>query len=117
MTIKEAAKRGKEMEVPRGRSYGIRATVLYRIRGEKTWREGMLSSFSISQVLFTTDKPLDEGTNIEMRFTLPIKLKGKRAADVSCRGYVVRSECGAAAKGAIEITAKLSHSRLIRQST
>lgn len=115
MRTKEAAERGKAMEIPRARRYGISTTILYRIRGENTWRKGMLKNISTSGLLIAADKPLNEGTNIEMRFTLPVELQGKHAADVSCRGYVVRSESETTPEGEVNIAAKISYSRLIRQ--
>lgn len=117
MKTKEATNHSIVMEVPRARRYGIVTTIRYRVRGEKTWREGMLKNISMSGLLMAADWPLDEGTNVEMRFTLPVELKGKRAADVWCRGIVIRSEREAAAKGAVNIATRLSFSRLLRQKS
>lgn len=76
----------------------------------------MLENFSISGMLFTAAQPLKQGTSIEMKFTLPIELKGKRAADLSCRGFVVRSERQGMKGSAVQIAAKVLHSHLLRQS-
>lgn len=116
MTTKEATNRSKTTLLPRATRYDIVTTLWYRARGESTWREGMLKNFSISGMLISAKQPLDVGTSIEMKFTLPIELKGTPAADVFCRGYVVRSMRESTADSFVRIAARLSYSHLIRPS-
>lgn len=117
MTIKEATNGNKSTVHPRARRYDIVTTLRYRVRGESTWQEGLLKNFSISGILITAKQPLDVGTNVEMRFTLPIELKGSSAADVFCRGHVVRSKKELSADSFVTIAARLSYSHLLRQSS
>ena len=116
MRAKEATNRGRSTVLPRATRYDIVTTLWYRVRGETTWREGLLKNFSISGTLIAVKQPLEVGTNIEMKFTLPIELKGSCAADVFCRGYVVRSTKEFSTDTFVNIAARLSYSHLMRQA-
>lgn len=116
MKTREAANGKGTMATPRARRYGMNTAILYRVCGENTWQRGVLKNISISGVLIATDAPLNKGTNIEMRFTLPLELKDRQAADVACRGCVVRSEEDDAIEGMVNVAAQISYSRLIRQA-
>lgn len=116
MEIREVTKRTRSTALPRATRYEIVTPLSYRLRGESAWREGLLKNFSISGMLIAAEQTLDIGTSIEMRFTLPIELKGAPAADVFCRGYVVRSTRDRTTNGTVNIAAKISYSHLLRQS-
>jgi hypothetical protein len=116
MKRQEATNHVRSTIDPRATRFEIVTTVWYRVRGETTWHEGMLQNFSISGMLFTAEQPLKQGTSIEMKFTLPIELEGKHAADLSCRGFVVRSERQGMKGSAVHIAAKVLHSHLLRHS-
>lgn len=116
MSTREATNRDRSSALPRATRYDIVTTLLYRVRGETTWQEGLLKNFSVSGMLIAAKHPLDVGTSIEMRFTLPIELKGSSAADVFCRGYVVRSTKELSSDKFVTIAARLSYSHLLRQS-
>ena len=116
MKRQEATSHVRSTMDPRATRFEIVTTVWYRVRGESMWREGMLKNFSISGMLFTAEQPLKYGTSIEMKFSLPIKLEGRHAADLSCRGFVVRSERQGMKGSAVQIAAKVLHSHLLRHS-
>lgn len=116
MKRQEASNHARSTIDPRATRFEIVTTVWYRVRGDSTWREGMLKNFSISGMLFTAEQPLERGTSIEMKFTLPVALEGKCAADLSCRGFVVRSEKHGTTGSAVRIAAKVLHSHLLRHS-
>jgi len=103
-------------KVPRAIRYEISAVTRYRIRGEKEWHEGVMKNMSISGVLISTPFVLPLEAVIEMRFSLPIHLTGgESAAEVLCRGSVVRSwERGVPGDGAM-VAARITHSRFLRQ--
>lgn len=100
----------------RARRYEIGTTIQYRVRGEREWREGVTENISISGVLMRTSHALEPDTSIEMRFLLPVELEGEFAAEVFCRGLVVRSSNSPAVAGAIMIAARILHSRFLRQT-
>jgi PilZ domain len=109
---REGSLRGR---VTRAQRYEIDTTLRYRIRGEKEWREGVMKNISISGVLLHADNSLPQDTVIEMRFSLPIHLNGENAAEVLCRGSVVRSSKCEGSDVAAVVAAKINHSRFLRQ--
>jgi hypothetical protein len=99
---------------PRAQRYEMNTTSRYRIRGEKQWRESIVKNISISGVLIHTTSFLELKTEIEVRFSLPVHLRDESAAEVLCRGSVVRSskfeEPGEEAIAA----ARIEHWRFVR---
>jgi hypothetical protein len=87
--------------------------VRYRTSEDREWQEGVLENISISGILFRARRFLYLDTTIEMRFHLPIELNGESAAEVFCRGSVVRfTECQKPG-GEMSIAARLEHSRFL----
>lgn len=107
----------EQVGTPRARRYGIGTSIRFRIGGGDGWREGKMQNISISGVLLCTDQPLEIDTAIEMRFVLPVELlNGESAAEVLCRGVVVRSSAPQGAEGEVNVAARIISSRFLRQS-
>lgn len=102
-------------EISRARRYEIGTAIRFRVRGEKEWHEGVTENISISGVLMRTACSLDPKTTIEMRFFLPVELDGESAAEVFCRGFVIRSSQCRIPAGSFTIAARILHSRFLRQ--
>jgi|ERR1700761_1200660 len=101
--------------VPRAQRYEINTTMRYRIRGEKQWREGVVKNISISGVLIHAAAFLELETEIELRFSLPVHLRDESAAELVCRGSVVRSsKCEGFDKAALA-AARIEHWRFLRK--
>lgn len=104
------------VRVPRARRYDICAVMRYRVRGKKEWHEGVMKNMSISGVLLSASHSLPLEAVVEMRFSLPVHLRsGESAAEVLCRGSVVRTSRGELAGGESMIAARVTHSRFLRQ--
>lgn len=102
-------------DISRARRYDIGTVIRYRVRGERDWQEGVTENISISGVLLRAPRPLESGVAIEMRFFLPVELQGECAAEVFCRGLVVRSSYCSGQSGEVTIAARIVHSRFLRQ--
>lgn len=102
--------------VNRARRYVIGTILRYRVRGERGWREGMMENISTSGVLLRAAGPLALDAVVEMRFLLPAELNGERAAEILCRGPVVRSSHCGVPGGPVNIAVKIAHSRFLRQA-
>lgn len=101
--------------IQRAHRYEISTTVQYRVKGEKQWREGIVQNVSISGALICTTNLLASGTSIEMKFSLPVHLRGESAAEVFCRGSVVRSsKCNESGEAAL-VAVKIERWRFLRQ--
>ena len=72
--------------------YSIRVAMLYRLPGNKQWRQGRTENISRTGVLFRTAHPLSPEAPIDMLLALPVEMAGGRNASVICRGRVVRME-------------------------
>ena len=107
----------RQTEIPRARRYEIATSIHYHVGGASIWREGILENISVSGVLLRTDQPVEVNTQIEMRFVLPVELIGERAAEVICRGIVVRSFPAVGPENTIKIAARIVNSRFLRQQT
>jgi|ERR1700723_2567130 hypothetical protein len=107
---------GTAVGISRARRYEIGTVIRYRVRGEREWHEGVMENISSSGVLIRTGHSLHPDTSIEMRFVLPVELNGECAAEVLCRGSVVRSSKCVAPAGSVTIAATISHSRFLRQT-
>lgn len=103
------------IEISRARRYEIGTAIRYRVRGERDWHEGVTENISISGVLIRSARSLDPKAAIEMRFFLPVELDGECAAEVFCRGFVIRSSKCRIPAGTFTIAAKIMHSRFLRQ--
>jgi len=111
----ERAYSASNPETPRARRYDIGTAIRYRVRGEREWHEGLTENISISGVLIRSGRSLDPQTAIEMRFFLPVELDGECAAEVFCRGFVIRSSKSRIPAGTFAIAARIMHSRFLRQ--
>jgi hypothetical protein len=100
----------------RARRYEIGTVVRYRVRGEREWHEGVMENISYSGILIRTSQFLPPDTTIEMRFFLPVELDGERAAEVLCRGSIVRSTPSTKSADAVKIAVRITHSRFMRQT-
>lgn len=104
-------------EIARARRYPIGTGLRYRVRGEQEWREGVMENISISGVLIHTSQVLEPNTLVELRFALPVELNGEIAAEVLCRGWVVRSSPRSGHAGSVSLAVRIAHSRFLRQMT
>jgi hypothetical protein len=116
MTANGAASDAEAL-VSRARRYQIGAVLRYRVRGQTAWHEGVMENISYSGVLIRTGQFLPPNTCIEMRFFLPVELNGEHAAEVLCRGSIVRSSPGAITPGSVHLAARITHSRFLRRTS
>ena len=114
-TSDKQAPNGYRVRVPRARRYDICAALRYRVRGKKEWYEGVMKNMSISGVLLSTPHSLPLEAIIEMRFSLPVLISGESAAEVLCRGSVVRTSKGNLSDGESIVAARVTRSRFLRQ--
>ena len=76
------------MRAPR---YSLHLSLRYRRVGEATWHTGETQNISRSGVFFRTDDPIELHTPIELSVALTTDPVPRAAAQVHCRGRVVRT--------------------------
>jgi PAS domain S-box-containing protein len=99
--IQMSARLAQSTPIARGRnkvSSPFRATrfdlhlpMKYRLLGESGWREGTTENISRSGMLFQAEEPIAPNAQLEINLVLPAEIAGLAAAEVVCRGEVVRT--------------------------
>ncbi len=82
----------------RATRFDLHLPLKYRLVGESGWREGTTENISRSGMLFQAEEPIPANALLEINLVLPAEIAGLSAAEVVCRGEVVRtvkSEAGA----------------------
>ena len=79
----------------------------YRPIGEEGWREGTTENISRSGMLFRAEEMLATNAQLEINLVLPAEIAGLSAAEVVCRGEVVRSVEGDSSTVSPALAAKI----------
>jgi PAS domain S-box-containing protein len=75
----------------RAQRFNLSLPLRYRLLGEHDWRSGMTENISRSGLLFRADEMLQPAAQLEINLVLPAEIAGLSAAEVICRGEIVRS--------------------------
>lgn len=75
---------------PRAQRFELHVPVLYRRTGDETWIPGQTRDISRSGVLFDVDIALDTENTIELLLLMPERAPSAPAANIRCRGRIVR---------------------------
>jgi len=75
----------------RAQRFKLQLPLKYRPVGEAGWRTGTTENISRSGVLFRAEELVQPHVVIEINLVLPAEIAGLSAAEVVCRGEVVRA--------------------------
>ena len=75
----------------RAQRFNLHLPLKYRLLGEDDWREGQTENISRSGVLFRAEEMIPANAQLEINLVLPAEIAGLSAAEVVCRGEIVRS--------------------------
>ncbi|HXP15601.1 MAG TPA: ATP-binding protein [Terriglobales bacterium] len=75
----------------RATRFDLHLPVKYRLVGESGWREGTTENISRSGMLFRAEESVAPNAQLEINLVLPAEIAGLAAAEVVCRGEVVRT--------------------------
>jgi two-component system cell cycle sensor histidine kinase/response regulator CckA len=75
----------------RAQRFLLQLPLKYRKLGEHDWREGTTENISRSGMLFRGEEALSPKVQLEISLVLPAEIAGLTAAEVVCRGEVVRT--------------------------
>jgi len=99
----------------RVRRFSVRMPMRYRMNGEDRWRgRGRTENVSRSGVLFRAELAAALNTPIEISMALPGSISGNGAAEVVCRGTIVRVEATPAVESQPALATTISQYRLVR---
>jgi PAS domain S-box-containing protein len=84
--------RGREKVSPfRAQRFNLHLPLKYRQVGEQDWRQGTTENISRSGMLFQAEEMISPNVQLEINLVLPVEISGLSAAEVVCRGEVVRT--------------------------
>ena len=75
----------------RAQRFTLNLPLRYRLLGEENWKQGTTENISRSGMLFRAEEMLQPSAQVEINLVLPAEIAGLSAAEVVCRGEVVRS--------------------------
>ena len=75
----------------RATRFDLHLPLKYRLVGEHDWREGTTENISRSGMLFRAEEFVAPNAQLEINLVLPPEIAGLAAAEVVCRGEVVRT--------------------------
>ncbi len=86
-----ARTRNKVSSPFRATRFDLHLPMKYRLVGESGWREGTTENISRSGMLFQAEEPIAPNAQLEINLVLPAEIAGLAAAEVVCRGEIVRA--------------------------
>jgi len=75
----------------RAQRFNLQLPLKYRLVGENDWRKGTTENISRSGMLFRAEEMIPTNAQLEIYLVLPAEIAGLSAAEVVCRGEIVRS--------------------------
>jgi PAS domain S-box-containing protein len=76
----------------RAQRFKLQLPLKYRQLGENDWRTGTTENISRSGMLFRAEEAIQPNVQLEINLVLPAEIAGLSAAEVVCRGEIVRTE-------------------------
>ncbi len=87
----KAKVREKLFSLFRAQRFNLHLPLKYRLVGEGDWRKGTTENISRSGMLFRAEEMVPPNAMLEINLVLPAEIGGLSAAEVVCRGEVVRA--------------------------
>jgi hypothetical protein len=75
----------------RAQRFKLQLPLKYRQLGENSWRDGTTENISRSGMLFRAEEMIPPNVQLEINLVLPAEIAGLSAAEVVCRGEIVRT--------------------------
>ena len=87
----QAAGYSQKLSPFRAKRFKLQLPLKYRPIGEENWRAGTTENISRSGLLFRAEEMVPANVQIEINLVLPPEIAGLSAAEVVCRGEIVRT--------------------------
>jgi len=98
----------------RARRFSVQMPMRYRVNAESRWWKGTTENVSRSGVLFQAELTVAPKTPIEINMVLPRAICGNGAAEVVCKGTIVRVVPAPTTQKLPVLATTISHYRLVR---
>ena len=90
-TAQAAIRRREKLSSFRAQRFDLHLPLKYRLLGENDWRKGTTENISRSGMLFRAEELIPPNAQLEINLVLPAEIAGLSAAEVVCRGEIVRA--------------------------
>jgi hypothetical protein len=101
----------------RARRYALRFPVYFREQDSMEWFKGTTENMSYTGVRFHSPSPLALKTMLDLRLPLAVGTKkGRRTAEIQCKGSVVRVEHSHLPETPIALAVAIHDYRIVRNS-
>jgi hypothetical protein len=87
----EAGRPSGKLSPFRAQRFKLQLPLKYRPIGENDWKVGTTENISRSGLLFRAEEMVPANVQLEINLVLPAEIAGLSAAEVVCRGEVVRT--------------------------
>src|SRR2546426_3417024 len=87
----ESQTRRQKLSPFRAQRFNLQLPMRYRLVGDNAWREGTTENISRSGMLFRAEEVIPTHVQLEINLVLPAEIAGLAAAEVVCRGEIVRT--------------------------
>ncbi len=91
LAAQAAIRRREKLSPFRAQRFNLQLPLKYRLLGENDWRQGTTENISRSGMLFRAEELVPPNAQLEINLVLPAEIAGLSAAEVVCRGEVVRA--------------------------
>ena len=91
LSILKARVRERLASPLRAHRFNLQVPLKYRLVGEGDWHHGTTENISRSGMLFRAKEMIPPHSQLEINFVLPAEIAGLSAAEVVCRGEIVRA--------------------------
>ena len=88
---KDQNKNKDRLSAFRAKRFSLQLPLKYRPLGEQDWHSGTTENISRSGMLFRAEELISPNVQLEINLVLPREIAGLSAAEVVCRGEIVRS--------------------------
>jgi DNA-binding response OmpR family regulator len=103
----DRAKDKERLSAFRAKRFSLQLPLKYRPLGEQDWHSGTTENISRSGMLFRAEELISPNVQLEINLVLPREIAGLSAAEVVCRGEIVRSVEGTEPTMSPAIAAKI----------
>lgn len=103
-------------ELPRrARRFSTEIPIRYRELGSRDWKEGISVNISTSGVLFKPAVRVRPPAELEIKFMLPVAIRGDTPAEIRCKGTAVREAPDSRRAGTPMIAVAIARHKFVRQ--
>ncbi len=113
--VTEHQAKDKKEFVQRAQRFALEIPVRYREKDAVDWQEGTTVNVSASGILFRAAKSLKPRTVLDVALTLPVAISGEGAAEIGCRGTVVREALDSGHQNTAVIVVSIARHRFVHK--